>query len=380
MKKSFSVNRRTFIKTGALSALSAGILSENVQAASAKKGDQDKPEILNQHPKMSYRQLPGTDIYFSKLSLGGSNLKTNMALYAIDHGINLTHMSERYGRGAPLQQLGEAMKTKRDKVYIAFKDNFDDIDKILDILHTDHIDFLMFNRHKKDEVTDPAIMKRFEKYHAQGKVKYAGLTTHGDVKECVAAALETGFYKLIMPVLNQPGLDALDRELKIAQEKEVGIMAMKALKGLDDIKLEQAYIKKALANPAVTTITKGMKSYEIMDTFMKAASESVSLEEDELLYKHAQKNRSKNCMMCGACEKACPQNIQISSILRAKEYYHDECGEKEIAVDAFRNANQNGSKLSTCTVCGECEAVCPNGIAVVNHLSDAGRFFQSAMV
>ena len=380
MKKASSVNRRTFIKTGAISALATGLLSRNVQAETDQKDDRKDSKILNQHPQMSYRQLPGTDIHFSMLSLGGSSLKTNIALYGIDHGINLIHMSERYGGGTPLKQLGEAMKTKRDKVYIAFKDNFNDIDKILDILHTDHIDFLMFNRHKKEGVTNPEIMKRFEGYKAKGKVKYAGLTTHGDVKGCVSAALETGFYKLIMPVLNQPGLDSLDRELKIAREKDVGIMAMKSLKGLDDEKLQLAYMKKALANPAVTTITKGINNYEVMDKYIKAISETFSLEEDVFLYKHAQLNRSNNCMMCGACEKVCPQNIQISSILRAKEYYFDQCGEKEMAMETFQNANANGRRLSQCTVCGACESVCPNGIAVVNQLAAAGQFFQKVMV
>jgi hypothetical protein len=50
-------------------------------------------------------------------------------------------------------------------------------------------------------------------------VPFADLTSHVAVKEATAAGIATGMYALVMLVLNPPGLEATDTELRLAQEK-----------------------------------------------------------------------------------------------------------------------------------------------------------------
>ena len=378
-------NRREFLQAGALAAVGIG-LGANQQSKQDQKSEKPDPKkILNYQSDMRYRKLANTDIYFSVLSLGGIEIKKEVALYAIDHGVNLVHMSSDYNSGSSIKVLGSILKERRDKVYIALKDSFydgslEDIDKPLKTMNTDYVDFLMFNRHSAAKVADPKITDVFEKWKAQGKVRFAGLTTHEDVKDCVSTAIKTGIFSVIQPVLNQPGLELLQEELKQALEKGVGIMAMKTMKGVDEDELQIALIKKLLNNPAITTINKGFKSFDMFDLFLKTAKETLTSQEDFDLYHYAQKNRSKNCMMCGQCKRACPQQIEIPTMFRCKDYYYDQLDDRELAIEKYRTIPSEKRFNAGCSLCRKCESVCPNGIQIVQRLGEASDVLEFLVV
>lgn len=141
------INRRIFVQGGLLGtavAAAAPILSAGEQKA---EGPPDSKKILNYNPEMKYRRLGNTDIYLSAVSLGGLVMVEQAHHYGIEHGVNLVHVAEDYLGGQAIKGLGNVLKTKRDKVYLAVKDNFNGIDLVLKALNTDYIDFLMFNRH-----------------------------------------------------------------------------------------------------------------------------------------------------------------------------------------------------------------------------------------
>jgi predicted aldo/keto reductase-like oxidoreductase len=378
-------NRREFLQTGALAAVGIG-LGANQQSKQEQKSEKPDPgKILNQQPEMRYRRLGNSDIYFSVLSLGGIGIKKEVALYAIDYGVNLVHMSSSYNSGNSIKVLASLLKERRDKVYIALKDSFyngslDDIDIPLKIMNIDYIDFLMFNRHNASKVNDPKIVEVFEKWKAQGKVRFAGLTTHEDVKDCVSTGINSGIYNLIQPALNQPNLELLQEELKQAQKKRIGIMAMKTMKGIDDAELHAALLKKLLNNSAITTISKGFISFDMFDMFLKTAKETLTSQEDFNLYRYAQENRSNNCMMCGTCKRACPQQIEISTTLRCKDYYFDQLKDKEQAIEAYQTIPLERRFNVVCSLCGKCESVCPNRIQIVQRLRQASDVLESLVV
>jgi len=363
--------RDFFIQTGLAAVVAPPLLHRTSAAGADTTGS-----IRNNHPSMAYREIPGTGIHLSLLSLGGSGLKKNVAHYAIDHGINLIHMSASYSGGQCIAELGSVLKSRRNQVYIALKDNFTDIDNVLKTLQTDHIDFLMFNRHAREEVDDSAIYERFHHYRKAGKVRFAGLTTHNDVKACVAKALDTDFYKLLMPVMNQPAFDAMARELITAEKKKVVIMAMKTMKGIHDQDLRLAFFKKLASHPAVTTVIKGFSSFAEMDRFLSAVKESLTSEEDMSLYRHAGENRSRNCMMCGTCQRLCPRHVEIPALLRAAHYYHAEQHRPDLAVDVFRSVPVHRRPDRTCLQCRQCEQVCPNGISIARELKKITTLFK----
>jgi hypothetical protein len=276
--------------------------------------------------------------------------------------------------------LAAVLKNRKDKIYVALKDGFsreapDDIDPVLKRLGVDHVDFIMFNRHRAERVADPAIRERFENWKAQGKVRWAGLTSHDDVKACLGAAVDWGLYSVIQPALPQSGLEMASEELKKVHEKGIAVMPMKTMRDLKDLELQTAYLKKLLVNPAVTTVNKGFNNAETMDAYLKAASEPLTTTEDVMLYRHASQNRSGRCAMCGACTRACPRHIEISSLLISKTYYHDQLGDDASALAFYRELPKNRRHENNCIKCRRCEQACPNQIHIVQHLEEATRLF-----
>ena len=379
-----SIDRRSFFRLGG--ALGAATIVETtlpVRAKAASPGE--KKKILNYNPDMPYRRLGDKDVYLSAIAMGGLVMNDNGEShhYAIDHGCNIVHISNGYLGGKSIKVLGKVMKTKRDKVYIALKDNFfsdadykagklGKIDEMLKILNTDHVDFLMFNRHKVDKAANPYLREAFEKLRDQGKVRFMGLTCHSEVKGVMQAAIDSGFYDLLNPVLNQPSLVAIDAQLNAAKAKNIGVMGMKTMKGLGNKRdLEAAYLKKVLAHPGVTNIVKGIGSREQFDAYLAAAGAALSLNEDDELYRHAQANRTENCMMCDACHHVCPQGIEISTVLRCIDYYLGEQNDTRLARETYRELDPARRWNIACRDCHICEEACPNDIKIVQRLENA---------
>jgi predicted aldo/keto reductase-like oxidoreductase len=308
--------------------------------------------------------------------MGGLVAVESVYHYGIDHGVNTIHMAKGYLGGRAIETLAKVLKTRRKDVYLAVKDTFTNIDDVLKKLGTDYIDFLMFNRHSAKEVSDPDIAESFERYKKAGKVRFAGLTSHGDVKATTAAGIDSGVFSLVMPVLNQPNLEAMDTELLRAREQSVGVMAMKTMKGLDE-DLQVAYLKKVLQNQAVTTVLKGIGSFEMFDSYLTAAQETLSTREDRDLYRFAQMNRTSNCMMCDECKGVCPIGVEVSTLLRCKDYYAEQLGDWQTARATYQQIAPEKRGDARCSLCGECEAACPNGIDIANRTAAARQLFES---
>jgi len=360
------MGRRAFLRNSALAGAVAGVAQVRAQS----------PKILNQQPGMKYRPLGKTGLHLSEISMGGLVSVEAVLHYAIDKGVNLVHVAEDYLGGQSIVTLGKVLKARRDKVYIALKDDFRDLDSALKTLNTGYVDFIMFNRHSRAAATDPRIAETFEKYKKAGKVRFAGLTSHSGVKEATAAGIASGLYTIVMPALNQPSFEAMDSELRLAQEKGVGVMPMKTMRGVRSLDLETAYLKKLLRNPAVTTVVKGIGSFEMFDAYARAMNDVLTIAEDRALYRHAQANRSHNCMMCGDCSGVCPHGVDVPTVLRCKDYYHDQLGDFATAVSTYAAIPAGRTGSPACRECTICEQACPNGIPIVEGLDAARSLFS----
>jgi len=198
---------------------------------------------------MRYRRLGNTDIYLSVLSLGGIGIKKEVALYAIDYGVNLVHMSSTIIRELH-QNLGKPDQRTSGKVLYRLKDTFWWYWQAVENNEYWVCGLSDVQSAQPSEVNDPEIVEQFEKWKAQGKVRFAGLTSHDDMKDCVSAGIKSDIYRLIQPALNQPSFELLQEELKQAYEKGIGIMRWKSMKGLNDEAMQTALLKKILNNPA----------------------------------------------------------------------------------------------------------------------------------
>ena len=379
------LSRRDFLQSGALAAIAVGAAPLTRPQAEKKKEEPDPAKIRNYSRDMEYRQVGNTGIYLSALCVGGGDL-TNSAVVnrAIDSGINVFHTGLDYRNANSMAVLAEAVKTKRGKIYIALKDTFpkespNDIDAVLKMLGTDHVDFIFYARHKADEIISPEIQDQFEDWRAKGKVSRCGLSTHGEVKACIAAAVDCGMYSVIHAALPQSGMDLAAEELKRAREKGIAVIPFKTMRDIKDPQLQIAQFKKLLSNPAITSVNRGLPSLEALETYLKAVRETLTAGEDVSLYRHARINRSDSCAMCGMCERACPQKIGISTLLRAKTYYHDQLGDTDKALSTVLELPSAGRHDGNCLECRKCEAACPNGIRISEKMREADGLFRTLL-
>ena len=370
------MNRRRFFSSGFLAAVAGSAATIGGVTGKGDISSSTQPKILNYNSEMKYRPMGNTGVLVSEISLGGLVMAESVHKYAIEHGVNLVHVAWDYLGGQSIKTLGAGLRSLRDRFYLALKDDYPSIDEALKVLNTDHVDFLMFNRHFPFSASDAKIAETFEKLKNQGKVRFAGLTTHGMVKSTTAAGLRTGYYNVVMPVLNQPNLEAMTEELRLAQQRGVGVMAMKTMKGLKGLDSEIAYLKKLLSNPAVTTVTKGIGSFDMFDAYLAALKEPLTGAEDRALYRYAQANRSNNCMLCDECKQACPLGVEISTILRCKDYYYEQMKDVGTALRTYREIPLEKVGSENCRLCKKCESACPNGIAIVERLMAARAVFS----
>ena len=362
------MDRRMFLINGLTAA--AGVTAAPFLRAETKPQKPDPSKTIpNFHPDMKYRRVGNTDAYLSVLCMGMFAVTDSIFKYAIDHGVNCFHVCLNYMEGVSIRAFGKLIKSRRESVVVCLKDEFDHIDDALSALDSDYVDFLMFNRHGKPVATDPKIKDMFEKYKAQGKVRYAGLTSHGDVKNATGGGIESGMYDLVMPLLSPANFTAMSPELDLARKKNVGVMAMKYSWGLNDMPSELAQFKRILTHPGVTAGIRGIRSFEDIVPYIKAAQESRSAAGFEPKSRFVE----AGCLACDACRRACPRGVEVPTLVRCHQYYHQKLDDPVRIAETLKPLSPESTDVSACGSCRLCEAACPNGIASPRLLRDARR-------
>jgi predicted aldo/keto reductase-like oxidoreductase len=368
-KPDHDMDRRAFIVNGLTAA--AGVAAAPLLRGDTKPQKPDPSKtILNFHPDMKYRRVGNTDAHLSVLCMGMFAVTDSILKYALDHGVNCFHVCLNYMEGVSIRAFGKLIKSRRESVYVCLKDEFDHIDDALSALDSDYVDFLMFNRHGKPVATDPKIQDMFEKYRAQGKVRYAGLTSHGDVKNATGAGIESGMYRLVMPLLSPANFIAMAPELDLARKKGVGVMAMKYSWGLKDMPSELEQFKRILTHPGVTAGIRGIRSFEDIVPYIKAAQESPSAAAGS---GPQPRFAAAGCMACDACRRACPRGVDVPTLVRCHQYYHQKLDDPVRIAETLKPLRPESTDVSACGSCSLCEAACPNGVASPGLLREARR-------
>ena len=192
---------------------------------------------------MVYRRVGETDINVSVFSLGTgkNNEEIEILKRGLQMGINLIHTSTGYLKGKSIRAVANTIKNRREKVHIALKDNFRTIESALEILGTDYVDFVMFNRHNAEEFRNeiPEIRNKFFKWRDKeiGSVCRAYNSQTGR-RGCIDVALEAGFFSCVMPSRLAPYrfMESQETTPNALREKKISIISMKTKGELDSVK------------------------------------------------------------------------------------------------------------------------------------------------
>lgn len=256
--------RRQFLKTTSAAVAGAALTS----LGTAEAGAVDTSQILNYNPKMGYRPLGRTGHMISEVSLGGHGAvgpnhaaqvenRVSVLEAAVEAGINYVDNNI----DAECNLYGEAMaqstSAKRDKWFIGFaswpqkitteyEENLsaegmmEKIEDRLKCYHTDVLDMWrpvgatwgegqrsMPTMLMVSQKTLDLVVEVFEKAKQQGKVRYLGVSAHNPKVFRRVLNEYPQFSVIIFPYLfltRQFGGDSL---LKLAQEKNVGVIGLK---------------------------------------------------------------------------------------------------------------------------------------------------------
>ncbi len=324
-----------------------------------------------------------------------------MVDHAYDRGINYFDTAETYSGGESEVVIGNALKGKRDQVYLTSKTLAGPNDSkatmmaslvgSLKRLQTDHVD-VYFN-HAINDVNRIKNPEWHEFTHAakkQGKIRFTGMSGHaGHLIECLDWGIDSGRFDVILcalqfrqdPRFYQRFFRSFDmvavqtdlpRVIKKAKAKGVGVVVMKTLMGgrLNDLRpyekdgatFPQAAFRWVLSNPDVDALIVSMTSVAQVDEYLGASGARTNAAEDHLLLqRYVHLNSSSHCRQgCGICESSCPYGVEIGEVLRTRMYAVDY-GDMRFARDEYALL---GAGAATCLSCSAkpCADACAYGL------------------
>src|SRR3989449_8385196 len=153
-----------------------------------------------------------SDISFGSSRLGAGEGDT--IRYAFDQGINYFDTADSYGSGDSETLIGDVLRDKRDRVYLASKtyaspgDRRDSMMRALEgslrRLRTDYVD-VYFNHAVNDleRLRNPEWHEFTTRAKQAGKIRFVGMSGHaGRLIECLDYALDTNGVDVILVAYN----------------------------------------------------------------------------------------------------------------------------------------------------------------------------------
>jgi aryl-alcohol dehydrogenase-like predicted oxidoreductase len=227
------MERRDFIKQAAITAAAVASASQ-IQASSTT------------HP-IARRALGKTGEHLSIIGFGGivvmneeTGAAANIVAEAVDRGVNYFDVAPSYGNAQ--ERLGPALAPYRNKCFLACKtegrmkdDSRAQLEQSLKFLKTDHVDLYQFHALTKmtdlDKVLGPGgAMETMEAAKKEGKIRFIGFSVHS--AETALAAMDRYNFDTVLFPLNWVLFSQANfgpQILKRAQEKQMGILALKSM-------------------------------------------------------------------------------------------------------------------------------------------------------
>lgn len=394
------MDRRNFIKNTSVTVLAA--------MAGSSYGEAGGSPVT-----MKYRRLGRTEMKISEVSLGGSPVPPEgIFRRAIEMGVNYVDTSSSYMNGNSERTIGKILKDNPGKLFVATKIHagrrgYDTTRSLeeefagsLKRLGVECVDILMVHGARTPAIlANEEVLNLFARFKKQGKIRFSGVSCHHNPVEVLEPAIKSGNWDMITVGYNafsgsrvqKDGVykDYLERSgieglIALAKAHDVGVVAMKTMAGGDrqdlavyrekGVSLPQAKLKWALENPHVAAVISEMLTFDILEENAAVSGKPLNAREKSALNEHVADCSSRVCRMCGACAGQCPRKVAVPDILRFA-MYHDSHNKPRLAGHNYRSLPAS-SRVTSCTGCGGCEVVCPNGLPVVKMLRSAHQLLS----
>ena len=376
------------------------VTAPNMLAETPKREDATRDEWLRARVR-EYRRLGRTEARVSDISLGSSRIRPErngeqIARLAIERGVNYFDTAPDYAEAGSETALGRAMKGQRDDMFIATKfctpqgnlpagssvaKYMEVVEGSLGRLQTDHVDLVHI--HSCDTVErlmDENVHEAFDRLKEQGKVRFLGVSSHTPNLPLVAnTAIDSGRFDVLMLAYHHGAWPMLGQIIDKAAANDVGVVAMKTLKGAKHQGLlesreeadsyTQAAFKWVLTNPAVACLVISFAELRDVDEYLHASGQRSRSGDQAVLEKYDRLIAGTHCRQhCGVCLDSCPEQLPIDDVLRYRMYFEDYKDEKE----AMRLYSRLEKQADVCVSCSApCLGTCPHGIHIQHRMTGA---------
>jgi len=332
---------------------------------------------------MDFVTLGSTGITVNKNGFGAlpiQRITDDEAVFLLKKAYNngITFFDTARGYSDSEKKINLALSGVRDKIIIATKapavnvETFWENLKIsLNNLGTDYIDIYQFHNPsfcpKPNDET--GLYNAMLEAKAKGIINHIGITYHR--LDLAIEAAESGLYETIQyPVSYLSTADEIDF-VRICKEKNVGILAMKALSGglITNTAAAYAFLMQ-LDN--VIPIWGIQREYEL-DEFLSYQNTSPELDAEakQLIEKDINELGGDFCRGCGYC-LPCPVNITISMSARMSLFIKRAPPSFYMAEDLKASM----LRIKDCTNCGHCKKNCPYNLDVPKLLRECWADYQ----
>jgi uncharacterized protein len=359
------------------------------------------------------RVLGRTGLEVSVVGFGGTWLcelgvdeSVGVVRRAFDLGVN--YFDTARWDGDSEDKLGVALEGVRDECVLATKtglrtrrESVGDLEESLRRLRTDRVDLIQL--HGIDDVKTlgkamgaGGVLETCKEARSRGLVDFIGISSHKP--HVLVKAMGTGEFDVVLVPLNVVTRQALEEVVPIAEEYDVGVVAMKPffaktsklvtclyrpslsllsdeaelhdLLGLDRALMAQNALRFVLAQD-VSVVIAGMRSVEEVEVNAKVGEEFAGLTAAERQRFEVQFN-GDYCRDCGVC-LPCPREVDVGAVLRFHLLY-EVYGLKGWAKKLYGGLQV---KADRCDSCKECEFKCLYGLPVVSMLRRAHQDLAS---
>ena len=381
---------------------------------------------------MQYRKFGSLDWEVSALGFGAMRLPTlegdssnideplatKMIRTAIDKGVNYVDTAYPYHQEQSERFVAKVLKDGyREKVRLATKmpcwlvkeaSDFDHyLEEQMRRLDVNFIDFYLLhalNAKSWQKMQDLGVFDWAEKRMTEGLFGHLAFSFHDDypVFESIINGYDNWTFAQIQYNYIDTNYQAGQKGLKLAADRGLAVVVMEPLRGgmiaknpppkpVADVweKSDRDWTPAAWAfnwlwdQPEVSTTLSGMHTIADVEENLRLASEAAVgklTEEDRRFVAEARKAYASLAPIpCTACEYClpCPSGVSIPQIF---EIYNEA-----VSFDAWENGRWSYNNqikpeawADQCIECGECEAVCPQNIEIIDWLAKAHEALTSS--
>jgi predicted aldo/keto reductase-like oxidoreductase len=375
---------------------------------------------------MQYRRLGHCDTSVSILGMGCMRLPivdgdeshideeraTALLHRAIERGINYFDTAYPYHQGHSETFLGRALQREglRHKVLLASKlpswaiETRADFDRYLNEqlqrLRTERIDCYLLHALKSDwwhKMYELGVLDFLDRAIADGRIGCAGFSFHDELPlfKKIVDAYDWSFCQIQYNYMDEE-IQAGRIGLEYAATKGLGVLVMEPLRGghlarpapaelqalWDRAAVRRSPVEWALRwvwnRPEVTGLLSGMNELAQIDENCRIADQARpnSLTTEELTLIGAVRDQLRQrikvpCTACGYC-LPCPVGVNIPRIFSI----YNDCfiyGDPGFPHRIYTITMNAAEVASNCTRCGQCEAACPQRIAIMDMLAESHR-------